>query len=252
MTSQDSLTPDQIAFTNAFNNQRSVLAGFAKCWNLKELELVRDGFYLGLARDLFTDSSTSSEYHSYYVPIHEAIVTNDTVAATAGTAAGFATMVNVARACPEWPTLVEKLLEWANRVDCDLPGIWKTLQDGRMEWLQAINGAQSIKELLQEMLRRDKATTSVGDVSDAKMIWMYALSLNIPALKAEREAWASKVQMKDPLRPLVQYKADLWDARLDEWRSLDLGIQAAADRGGSNIEDVWKVGSDSKTKDGSS
>jgi hypothetical protein len=44
------------AFVQAFNKQRTTLAGFSKCSNKEELEVVRDGFYLGLAKDLCPDA----------------------------------------------------------------------------------------------------------------------------------------------------------------------------------------------------
>ena len=234
------MTPDQIAFTNAFNNQRGLLAGFAKCWNRDELHVVRDGLYLGLASDLLP---------LLYSSVQATIIATPSVAATRGTPAGFTTMVHVARTSPGWNPLVAGVAQLAAAVDCDLVSIWERLEEGRMEWLQAINGAQQLKTLLQEMLKRDKATTSVGDVSDAKMIWMYALSLNIPSLKPQHEAWARTVQMKDPLRPLVQYQAELWDARNDAWRDLDLGVQAAAERGGSSVDEIWNVGFDQQNED---
>ncbi|VEU33829.1 unnamed protein product [Pseudo-nitzschia multistriata] len=40
------------AFVRAFDKQRPTLAGFARCSNLDELRIVRDGFYLGMAKDL--------------------------------------------------------------------------------------------------------------------------------------------------------------------------------------------------------
>ena len=233
-TEDDDMTPDQIAFTNAFNKQRGLLAGFAQCWSREELDVVRDGLYLGLASDLLPTTVP-------YVAVQSTIVTTPAVATRPD---GFTTMIHAARTSPDWPALVDSVLTLADKVDCDLTGLWNTLQDGRMEWLQAIDGAQTLKTLLQEMLRRDEATTSVGDVSDAKMIWMYALSLNIPALKTEREAWGTVVEMKDPLRPLIKYQADRWDARHDDWRALDLGVQSAAERGGSSVDEIWNVGLD--------
>lgn len=229
------MTPEQIAFTNSFNRQRSLLAGFSKCWSLEELHFVRDGLYLGLAADLLPEE---------YDVVHETVVTNPAVAATRDSTAGFATMIGVARSSLGWDALVAAVLKLAEKVDCDLTTIWKTLEDGRMEWLKAINGAQNLKELLQEALKRDTATHSLGDVNDAKMLWMYALSLNIPSLEAQATAWSKTVGMKDPLRPLVKYQAELWDPRKEEWRSLDLGVQAAAERGGSSIDEVWIVGLD--------
>ena len=50
----DKVTPED--FVAAFNNQRTTLAGFASCSNKKELDVVRDGFYLGLAKDLCPDA----------------------------------------------------------------------------------------------------------------------------------------------------------------------------------------------------
>mmetsp|Transcript_17187 Transcript_17187/g.35914 ORF Transcript_17187/g.35914 Transcript_17187/m.35914 type:complete len:325 (+) Transcript_17187:48-1022(+) len=43
------------SFVRAFDKQRSTLAGFARCSNLEELHVVRDGFYLGMAKDLCPD-----------------------------------------------------------------------------------------------------------------------------------------------------------------------------------------------------
>ena len=228
------MTPDQIEFTNAFNNQRGLLAGFSKCWSRDELHLIRDGLYLGLASELLP---------GVYASVQANIITNPSVAMTRDTPAGFTTMIHVARSCgPEWQALVDGVLELADRVDCNLPAIWKTLEDGRMEWLEAINGAEPLKSIVLEMLKRDSAASSVGDVNDAKMIWMYSLSCNIPALKAAREQWAETVKMKDPLRPLLKYQSQLWDARHENWRILDLGVQAAAERGGSSVDAVWAAG----------
>ena len=197
------------------------------------MHLIRDGLYLGLASELLP---------GVYASVQANIITNPSVAVTRDTPAGFTTMIHVARDCgPEWQALVDAVLELAERVDCDLHTIWKTLEDGRMEWLEAINGAEPLKSILLKMLKRDSAANSVGDVNDAKMIWIYSLSCNLPGLRAAREQWAETVEMKDPLRPLLKYQAQLWDARHENWRALDIGVQAAAERGGSSVDAVWNV-----------
>ena len=223
------MTPDQISFTNAFNNQRVTLAGFAKCVNQEELDIVRDALYLGLAHDLQLPE---------YSPIQRQIVMDESVADTTGTTDGFSTLIHVARKLDEWPALINAVDQKAEAVGSDLKGIWKTLEQGRLEWLRALNGAHSIKTLLKQGLEKDAQHTE-GDVSDAKMLYIYALSLNIPSLKEASQAWSQAVKMENATQPLVGYKPDLWDPRKDEWRQLDLGVQSAAERGGSSFSDAW-------------
>ena len=56
-TTTTSCTPNE--FIDAFNKQRTVLAGFAHCTTIEELHIVRDGFILGLAKDLCPDQYKS-------------------------------------------------------------------------------------------------------------------------------------------------------------------------------------------------
>jgi hypothetical protein len=49
------------------------------------------------------------------------------------------------------------------------------------------------------------------------------------------------VNMEDKTNPLKNYDVDLWDCRHDEWRPLDLGVQEAAERGGSLFRDAWEA-----------
>jgi len=121
----------------------------------------------------------------------------------------------------------------------NLESIWKPLEQGRLEWLQAINAAHPIKMLLKKALDKDNALKSLGDVSDAKMVWIYVLSLNISKLNEAAIQWSNVVQMPHPTQPLNDYNVALWDSRKDEWAKLDLGVQAAAERGGSTFESAW-------------
>lgn len=234
--SYTSLTGDQIEFTNAFNLQRGTLAGFAKCSNKAELDIVRDGLYLGLARDLQLPE---------YEPIRIHIVRDPQVADTAGTSQAFATMISSARACNfqrEWQQLIQAVNTKAATVGSDLGGIWRTLETGRLLWLEAVSAVHSIKVLLKDTLEKDKATNSIGDVSDAKMVWIYGLSLNLnDELKSAAKTWANVVGLVDPAQPLKGYKPFLWDPRRPEWRPLDLGVQAAAEAGGSTLEEAWNA-----------
>jgi hypothetical protein len=227
------LTPDQIEFTNAFNNQRGTLAGFAKCANQEELDIVRDGFYLGLASDLCPKE---------YDPVSLHVVMDSKVAESVGTSEGFAETIQSARASEEWNELVQAVRQKANAVGSDLDDIWKTLEMGRLEWLGAATAAHGIKTLLKKGLEKDGTLEdSPGDVSDAKMIWIYGLCLNLPELKAAAITWAKVVGLPDPTKPLVGYNPTLWDPRKDEWRPLDLGAQAAAERGGSTLDEAWNA-----------
>ena len=263
------LTPDEIFFTNVFNAHRATLTGFAHCQSREELHIIRDGWMLALASDLCP---------AEYEPVRNRIVLDPKVAAGGAAAAGSAdkddgdddkadnskestsdataaqanntssdggaltrTVIS-ARKSPAWDNLTRAVKAKAYEVGSDLDAIWMSLENGRMQWLEAASAAHSLKTMLQTGLEnRCGGAPTEGDVSDAKMIWMYALSLNVPSLRAEREAWQKVVQMEDGTRPLVGYKAELWDARLPEWAPLDLGVQAAAEAGRSNIEEAWKA-----------
>lgn len=224
------LTPDQIEFTNAFNLQRTTLAGFAKCQNQEELDIVRDAFYLGLARDLLPME---------YQRVSAKIVTASAVADTVGTSDSMTNMIQSARTSPGWDDLIEAVHRKAAAVDSDLKGIWKTLEEGRLEWIKAVNGAHPIKELLKKTLAEKDSME--GDVSDAKMIWIYGVSLNLKQLQVHAATWARVAKIPNPTQPLIGYNEKLWDPRLDEWRPLDLGVQAAAERGGSTLEEAWNA-----------
>ena len=228
----ESLTSDQIEFTNAFNRQRVTLAGFAACANIEELHKVRDGLYIGLASDL-----RLPEYDS----VAADVIVDERVADSIIGGTGYGPMIEAARASSGWKDLVSAVDRKAEAVGSDLHGIWMSLENGRLEWLNAVNGAHQIKVLLKKGLEEDGATKSAGDVSDAKMIWIYGLCLNIPRLKPFVEAWCKVVKLEDMARPLVGYKAEFWDARKDEWRALDIGAQVAAERGGSSIDEAWNA-----------
>mmetsp|Transcript_4801 Transcript_4801/g.6942 ORF Transcript_4801/g.6942 Transcript_4801/m.6942 type:complete len:229 (+) Transcript_4801:102-788(+) len=225
------LTPDQIEFTNAFNRQRMTLAGFSKCKNQEELDIVRDAFYLGMAHDLLPLEE--------YEPVSAQIVTDSAVADKIGTADSMTTMIQSARASPKWDDLVQAVHRKASTVGSDLEDIWKSLEQGRLEWLKAVNGAHPIKELLKKALAEKDSLE--GDVSDAKMIWIYGLSLNLPQMQEHAANWARVAHISNPSQPLVKYQENLWDPRLDEWRPLDLGVQAGAERGGTTLEDAWNA-----------
>ena len=229
---EQGLTQDEINFTNAFNAQRFVLAGFARCGSEEELHVVRDGFYLGLASDLNVEE---------YDKVREAIVTDPLVAEATRTENAFRRTVEAGRRSEHWDNLIISVKAKARNVGSNIEEIWMTLEKGRMEWLAAASAAHNIKTTLRNALNEQDGGAMEGDTSDAKMIWMYALSLSIPSLKAERENWAKLVKMKDPTRPLLGYKADLWDCRKDEWAPLDRGVQHAAERGGSSIIDAWEL-----------
>jgi len=92
--------------------------------------------------------------------------------------------------------------------------------------------------ILKDALNADDNRTEKDEI-DAKMIYMYALSLSIPAIQDASEAWRKVVNMTDKLNPLENYNLALWDCTRNEWRELDVGIQDAAERGGSSFSDAW-------------
>ena len=69
----------------------------------------------------------------------------------------------------------------------------------------------------------------------------FSLALNLdPAIKQLAQAWSTAVKLPKPNHPLVGYQAELWDPRKPEWAPLDLAVQAAAERGGTTIDEAWK------------
>lgn len=226
-----SLSPEEIEFTNAFNANRLVLGGFVTCSNKEELDLIRDGWYLALAADLCPDE---------YEPVRLHVIADETVSAAYQTASSFQRTVESSTKSDRWENLMEALKKKAMAVGTDLESMWMGLETGRLEWLAAASGAHGIKVTLKESLKKDKDHT-VGDVSDAKMVWIYSLALSIPELADAAAAWRKLVELPEKTTPLVGYTAELWDPRKEEWAPLDLGVQAAAERGGSSIDQAWEL-----------
>ena len=229
------MTPEELNFTTAFNKNRPTLALFSKCASKDELHIIRDAFFLGLASLLCT-----KEYGS----LRESMIIDPTsftsIANSLNTPKGLEVMVTAARSSEEWEGLLAALHEVATQVNSDLDEIWSVLERGRLEWLSAINSAHPLKVILKNALKNDNKRTEKDDV-DAKMIYMYALSLSIPELQEISETWRNKVSMEDKMNPLQNYNVDLWDCRSNEWGPLDLGVQEAAQRGGSSFRDAWEA-----------
>ena len=229
------MTPQEVSFTNAFNVNRQTLALFSKCASKDELHIVRDSFFLGMASQL-----CPQEYGS----LRESMITDPvsftSIASSLNTPKGLESMVTAARSSDGWESLLAALHSIATEVNSDLDGIWSTLENGRLEWLGALNSAHPLKVILKDALKKDSNRTE-KDQMEAKMIYMYALSLSIPALEEPSKAWRGVVKMEDETNPMKNYNADLWDCMSDEWRPLDLGVQEAADRGGSSFNDAWEA-----------
>lgn len=151
----------------------------------------------------------------------------NSIASSLNTPRGLESMITAARASEYWQTLIDALHLAAVAVGSDLVSIWRTLETGRLEWLKSLNSAHPLKVILKDALKSDDQRTEKDEV-DAKMIWMYALTLSIPTLSEVSKRWSKVVQMENMMNPLQNYKVDLWDCRKDEWRSLDLGVQEAA------------------------
>ncbi|KAL7444434.1 hypothetical protein ACHAXM_012036 [Skeletonema potamos] len=220
-------------FTEVFNRNRATLALFSKCATKDELHIVRDAFFLGMASQL-----CPNEYES----IRENLITDasafDAIASSINTDKGLETTVTAARASPHWLDLVTALHSVSDSVGSDLDSLWNTLEKGRLEWMGAVTSAHPLKVILKEALSKDKNKTEKDEV-DMKMVYIYALSLSIESLANESEAWRKVVRMENKANPLQNYNGDLWDPRKEEWRPLDIGVQEAAERGGSSFQAVW-------------
>ena len=229
------MTPQEIGFTNAFNANRGTLALFSKCISKDELHIVRDSFFLGMASLL-----CPLEYNSLREAMIVDPISHTAIATSISTPSGLEAMITAARTSDGWESLLAALLEVATSVNSDLDEIWMTLENGRLEWLRALNSAHPLKTILKDALKKDTKSTE-KDVVDSKMIYMYALSLSIPALNSASDVWRTVVKMEDKTNPLKNYNADLWDCRKDEWRPLDLGVQEAAERGGSSFNEACEA-----------
>lgn len=190
---------------------------------------MRDGFYFGMATDL-----------SLAEDVTRTVVMDHKVAVAAGTSNSFKQTIESARASPGWDGMMAALMQIAESVNSDLASIWMGLERGRLDWLAACRGAHAVKTTLKDALERDNDATE-RDVVDAKMIWIYSLATCIPNLQDVAQVWQETVGIKDNMRPLVGYNAKLWDCRKEVWAPVDLGVQAAAERGGSSIDEAWNL-----------
>ena len=202
-----------------------------RCASEAELHVVRDGFYLGLARTL-----GMREYKS----VEKTIIEDERVGATAETEQGFQTMVEVARTADGWDRMIQRLLDFGESIGSDLPAIWGGLEQGRLQWLAALTAAHSLKSTLKTALAADAEATA-GDISDSKMVWMYGLATVLPQCKELAEGWALAAEIEQPANPLKGYKEALWDPRREEWAGIDYGVQAAAEAGGTSLDESWEV-----------
>lgn len=230
-----SMTQQEISFTNAFNANRPTLALFSKCNSKDELHTIRDSFFLGMASLL-----CSQEYELLRQSMIIDPISYNAIADTINTPKGLQSMITAARSADGWESLLASLCNVATTVNSDLDSIWMTLENGRLEWLSAINSAHPLKITLKVALKKDSDSTEKDEV-DAKMVFLYAISLSIPRLKDASDNWARLVKLEDKMNPLRNYNVDLWDCRKEEWRPLDLGVQEAAERGGSSFIDAWEA-----------
>eukprot|EP00943_MAST-04B_sp_MAST-4B-sp1_P007719 g7719.t1 len=197
----------EIEFTNAFNKQRVVLAGFAKCNSKEELHIVRDGFYLGMCRHLGLP---------LYKDVKDVIIKDMKVAAASGTPGSFEQTIKSARSAPAFNKMIESLFENAKLVNSDLQSIWLTLENGRLEWLEAIKATHTLKINLKKQLEADKGSTA-RDVIDAIQVWCYGLCLGNPKTRHIAEMWGRAAKIEVAQEPLKGYQQELWDPRRKEW-----------------------------------
>mmetsp|Transcript_37810 Transcript_37810/g.80771 ORF Transcript_37810/g.80771 Transcript_37810/m.80771 type:complete len:237 (+) Transcript_37810:73-783(+) len=236
MVNNCKMTPQEISFTNAFNVNRPTLALFSKCASNDELHIVRDAFFLGMASQLCPE-----EYGSLRVSMITDPASFTSIVKSLNTPRGLESMMTSARASDGWEGLLGALHAVALEVNSDLDDIWMTLEKGRLEWLGALNSSHPLKVILKDALKLDKNSTD-RDQMEAKMIYMYALSLSLPAIdETAKVCWRKIVNMEDDMNPLKNYNGELWDPRKEEWRPLDLGVQEAAERGGSTFNDAWEA-----------
>ena len=230
------MTPLEITFTNAFNVNRPTLALFSKCASKDELHIVRDAFFLGMASQL-----CPQEYGALRISMITDSSSFTSIVNSLNTPKGLEAMVTAARASDGWESLLGALHALSTEVNSDLDSIWMTLEKGRLEWLGALNSSHPLKVILKDALKNDKNTTD-RDQMEAKMIYIYTLSLSIPSIdEAFKVRWREIVKMEDKMNPLGNYHADLWDCRKEEWRHLDRGGQEAAERGGLSFNDAWEA-----------
>jgi len=221
---------------NAFNINRPTLALFSKCASIDELHVVRDAFFLGMASRL-----CPREYESLRISLITDPTSFTSIANSLGTVHALDAMVIAARVSEGWEGLLGALHSVAALVKSDLNDVWSTLENGRVEWLGALNSAHSLKVMLKDALQQDETTTD-RDLTEAKMVYLYALSLSLPSIEERtKERWRKAVSMEEKYNPLKGYDGDQWDSKRGEWRPLDAGVQEAADAGGSSFKEAWEA-----------
>ncbi len=215
-------------FSAAFFSARPILAAFASCHTLEELRVVRDMWYIALGSELDPVS---------YNGVKQSIVGSSSVAELAKSPAKYQAIVQAARSGFGLNGMIDSVCKIASTNGTNLQEMWEGLERGRMTWLMASSRAHNMKVLLRDAVIKDGDTD--GDRSDAMMIWIYALALNLPNLKEFAEKWASAVEMEDPTQPLLGHVTQKWDPRRPEWRALDVGAQDAAEKAGSTLLTEW-------------
>jgi len=221
---------DEDAFTNAFNACRGTLAGFAKCRSTEELHIVRDLFFLEMA---------SLVCPVEYDPVKAAIVSSEQVAISHGTVDGVQRMVEAARQAGEgvaWAKLLRALMAVADEVGSDLLGIWGGLERGRLEWLKSVSFCHKLKTTLKAQITKDGF-----EGADAKMVWLYSMATMLPSCNQAAANWAVAAHIPEVTNPLKGYKEDEWDPQRPEWAPVDRGVAAAAERGGSSLDEAWEA-----------
>jgi hypothetical protein len=231
------LSAARAEFTAAFNKNRTTLAGFARCESLAELHAVRDAFHLGMASAL--------------CPAQHAQVLNSTVKAqivqdlrAAAPGGGLAQTIAAARKdAAAWDGMVAGVMAKARFVGSDLGAIWGRLETGRLEWIAAYRATRAIKTNLRAAMEAINPHRSTkADLKYSLMMWMYAMASVIPGdCRDSAVAWAAAVAMQDPRAPLKGFNPEKWNIQAAEWEPLDLALQAAADRGGTDLQAAWEA-----------
>ena len=200
-------------FTAAFNENRVVLAEFARCNSARELHAVRDRFHLGMAKALCPEEAKAAE----------AEIGKDGRGA--------------------WDKMVASLMSKARFVESDLVSIWDRLEKGRLEWIAAYTATCNIKSNLRAAIEAvDRHRSTRDDLKFALMVWMYATASVIPGdCRDAAVAWAKAVGMQDPRAPLKGFNPEKWSIEAPEWEPLDLALQAAAERAGVELQKAWEA-----------
>lgn len=71
------------------------------------------------------------------------------------------------------------------------------------------------------------------------MVWIYGFGICLSGCIAKAAAWMVVAKITVREEPLVGFDPEKWDPRLPEWAQLEAAVRAAAEEGGTSLDEEW-------------